>query len=231
MKPAYLVLAALCMTLACASSSAETNVLSNSDFEMNGGGLRGWKVTAGTTKYSVVSNDPGRRGNCIEGVETEPGGSLGRLLQNLDWKIVPGQTYRLTGWIKTANVASEGGVVIGVGTVNADGALVSGSFNTEIGRVNGTTDWTFFDSGEFVLPRLTPGTTHRAVYLDFNGNGGGMARFDDVSLIGPVPKLLDLVWESLDDTRVRICASVLAIVLTIVCARWAYRKSDWYNRE
>ncbi len=170
--------AALVVALGTAFSCSAANILENGDFEADD--LQGWRVTQGSTLYRLVVDDV--RGQCVEGTETVRAGNLGRLVQSLDGKVTPGETYRLTGWIKTLSVQSDGGVVIGVGAVNADGALVSGSFWKEVGHVKGSSNWKYFESKDIVLPGLTPGAVGYAVYLDFNGNGSGRARFDDVVL-------------------------------------------------
>lgn len=244
MKPASLLSLLLCAVFLPNSFSDATNVLQNSDFEVSGEGIAGWRATDGTTRYTIV-HDPVRRSNCIEGIEPEPGGTLGRLVQNLDDKAVVGGHYRLTGWIKTTDVTSEGGVVIGVGTVNAVGAQLPGSFQMQVGAVRGTTDWTLFDSGDFVLPDLTTGSVNHAVFLNFNGAGGGTARFDDVSLVGPLPPsgasvhaaaqddtapFQTTVDESVTPTNVLVIAAYFTIFAAVFSALWAFRKYKRYAR-
>jgi len=233
----------ICVSLATASSSLAANTLQNADFDLSGDGIPGWRTTVGTTQYSVVY-DPTRRSNCIEGTEPEPGASLGRLIQNLGDQAVLGGRYRLTGWIKTMGVTSAGGVSIGVGTVNAEGAQIAGSFQMEIGQVRGNSDWTFFDSGDFVLPDLTSGTVSHAVYLDFNGAGGGKARFDDVALVGPLLAPDEPVRATTDESEVPVepivldsdtpgnglvIAAYFTIFAAVFSALWAFRKYKRYE--
>lgn len=233
MKSTFVLGAALCVALASFFSSAATNVLADPEFETVEAGLRGWRATDGTTKYTVVTDDSRDRGTCVEAVESAVGGSLGRLVQDLGERVVAGQTYRLTGWIKTKGVTSAGGVVIGVGAVDLRGALPPGASGIEIGRVKGTTDWTFFDSGEFVLPTRSPGTVGHAVYLDFNGAGGGTARFDDISLVGPAAARLETFWTWISSIDVRVLAMVVVAVLTLLAgtaAVWTFYRLERSDR-
>lgn len=245
MNPPHRPFLVSCVILATASSSFAANTLQNAGFDVSGEGIPGWRTTVGTTQYSVVY-DPVRRSNCIEGTEPEPGATLGRLIQNLGDQAVLGGRYRLTGWIKTTSVTSAGGVAIGVGTVNADGAQIPGSFQMEIGGVRGSSDWTFFDSGDFVLPDLTSGTVSHAVYLDFNGAGGGTARFDDVALVGPLPAPDEPVRATTDEsggsaetttensdsrTSVPVIAAYFTIFAAVFSALWAFRKYKHHERR
>lgn len=188
----------------------------NGDFEASTGDLRGWTVSVGTTAYSVVSDGPGGSGNAAQGIEPDTVGNLGRLLHEFNAKVVPGETYRLTGWIKTDDVQTSGGVAIGVGTLNGDGALVAGSFQAAIGSVTGTTGWTFYDSGLFVLPDHSGGNTvSHAIFIDFINNGPGTARFDNISLEGPLAAPPDLLYVDFAHTGVRRGTQALPIVRVV----------------
>jgi hypothetical protein len=205
--------------LVAAVPSYAENVVYNGDFEQGTSDLRGWTVSVGTTAYSAMSGGPSESGNAAEGIEPEAIGNLGRLLHEVNARVIPGETYRLTGWIKTENVQTSGGVSIGVGTLNQDGAFVEGSFEEIIGSVTETTDWTPYDSGNFVLlDHSGSNTVSIAIFFDFIGNGPGTAFFDDIVLEGPLATPLDPLYVDFAHTGVRRGTEALPIVRVVEAA-------------
>lgn len=218
MRSPVLLIAVFGIALNLAFSCSAANLLQNADFEAID--LQGWKPTPGSTVYRLVEDEA--RGQCVEGTQTTRIGDLGRLIQPLDGIVTPGMTYRLAGCIKTLSVQSEGGVVIGIGAVNKDGALLPNSFNVELGKMKGTTNWNLFESEQFVLPALTPGAVRYAVYIDFNGNGSGRARFDDIVL---TPTVSGGAWSMLQIGGVGLLG-VAIVFAGVFLGMWAYKKFE-----
>ena len=139
----------------------------------------GWSTSEGNATYSVDSTTS-YSGNCsVKGVEINTG-SLGRLYQDVTGITSPGNQYQISGWIKTSNVT--GGVVIGLDYVASNGWTPADGYLQEIGYVNDTPDWTFFQSDVFSLPPMPSDAAALWFLFDFSG-GNGTAWWDDVSLI------------------------------------------------
>jgi hypothetical protein len=150
------------------------NLAVNPGFES---GLTGWSVSDGSASYGP---DAGvRRSGALsaKGTETEAG-SLGRLYQDVTGKLIPGQTYTLSGWIKTQGVT--GSVVIAVDYVANGGWTPGDGYVREIGYVGGTQEWTFFQ-GTFTLPPRPSDASSLWLLIDFNA-GTGTAWIDDIVL-------------------------------------------------
>ena len=150
------------------------NLLLNSNFEER---LRYWYQTGGTADYSVdtcaVSGS-----YCVKGVEMEKS-NLGRFYQNVTGKLEPGKTYKISGWIKTENV--DGCVVIGLDYVDDTGWTPADGYVKEIGYVNGTKNWWYYESEPFTLSPMPQDCTWLWFLFDFNA-GTGTAWWDEVAL-------------------------------------------------
>jgi len=150
------------------------NLLLNSNFEEK---LRYWYQTGGTADYSVdtyaVSGS-----YCVKGVEMEKS-NLGRFYQNVTGKLEPRKTYKISGWIKTENV--DGCVVIGLDYVNDTGWTPADGYVKEIGYVNGTKNWWYYESEPFTLSPMPQDCTWLWFLFDFNA-GTGTAWWDEVAL-------------------------------------------------
>jgi hypothetical protein len=152
------------------------NIVWNSDFE---GGLASWSVSTGTATYTVDSTVHHGGAFAVRGIETDSN-SLGRLYQNVTSTIIPGREYVLSGWLKTQGVTG-GGFVIGLDYVGLDGATPAGGGVMTIGGVLGTQDWSFFESGPFVIPPMPRDAAALCVLMDFNASAG-IAWVDDLQL-------------------------------------------------
>jgi outer membrane protein assembly factor BamB len=227
----YSVLAILCFSILFAlvpDVSAQKNILSNSGFEA---GLRSWSVTAGTAVYSI---DPVSHSGAssVKGVEISPG-NIGRLYQDVTGIVSPGNQYMISGWIKTFNVT--GRVVIGLDYVTSGHYTPVDGYITEIGHMNGTHDWAFYESTVFTMPPMPSDAVALYFLFDFN-NGSGTAWWDDVSLtsisepsstqlggwpmfghdpsnarysLSRAPQTSQVLWDSTFDSQIRTSISVL----------------------
>ncbi|HWR63596.1 MAG TPA: carbohydrate binding domain-containing protein, partial [Candidatus Thermoplasmatota archaeon] len=145
---------------------AQTNILSNSGFE---DGLGSWNVTSGTAVYSIDTSTRHSGASSVMGVETSFV-NLGRLYQNVTGLVSPGTQFKISGWIKTLNVA--GGVVIGLEYVSSNNYTPVDGYIVEIGYVGGTNDWAFFESPTFTMPAMPSDAVALYFLIDFNmGNG------------------------------------------------------------
>jgi PKD repeat protein len=158
------------------SASTPPQWLKNPGFEND---LHFWSATDDAS-YTLDNTTYHSGHNSVMGVEAHEG-DLGRLYQDLTSVCIPGHTYKISGWIKTAYVVGD--VVIALDYVTPGGWCPADGYVQEIGYVTGTRDWTYFESPEFTLPSRMPRDCSSLWFLfDFN-NGKGFAWFDDVSLI------------------------------------------------
>lgn len=161
---------------ASALTSTAPNVITNPGFENR---LTGWSTTKGTAVF--VPDSTTQHSGCCSAEELEiTQGSLGRLYQDVTGLASPGDEYQISGWIKTSNVQGE--AVIGLDYVGAGGWTPPDGYVMEIGRVNGTQDWTHFQSAPFALPRM-PSDAQALWFFSDSNTGRGTAWFDDVSLV------------------------------------------------
>jgi hypothetical protein len=164
-------------------------ILLNRGFEE---GLSGWATTSGTASYTA---DPVVRHTGLfsaRGVDDMPG-SLGVLFQDLTGRLIPGEQYTLSGWIKTEGVVGGGGAAFGLTYTDSLGFTPAEGNVMSLGFVTGTQDWTLFTSVPFVLPPMPPNTSSLHFSLDFAA-ARGTAWFDDLSLTGPASTLFLDVW-------------------------------------
>ena len=171
------VLAILCFSILVAltpGALAQRNLLLNSGFE---NGLDSWNVTPGTAVYSIDSVSHSGASS-VKGVEISPG-NIGRLYQDVTGLVTPGNQYMISGWIKTFNVT--GSVVIGLDYVTSSYYTPVDGYIAEIGHVNSTHDWAFFESSVFTLQPMPLDSDALFFLFDFN-YGFGTAWWDDVSL-------------------------------------------------
>jgi hypothetical protein len=158
------------------STTLSQNLLFNPGFE---NGLSGWSVSQGTAVYTRDSSVWHSGSSSVKGVENNTG-SLGRLYQNVGSITSVGSQYQISGWIKTSNII--GYAVIALNYVDSNGITpADGNVNT-LGFVNGTQDWTFFQSPVFTLPAMPSDTRMLWFLFDFYA-GAGTAWVDDVSLV------------------------------------------------
>lgn len=225
------VLAILCFSILFALVSdvlAQKNILSNSGFE---DGLSSWNVTSGTAVYSIDSVSHSGASS-VMGVEISPG-NIGRLYQDVTAIVIPGNQYMISGWIKTFNVT--GSVVIGLNYVTSGYYTPVDGYIAEIGQVNGTHDWTFYESSVFTVPPMPSDSVALYFLFDFN-NGFGTAWWDDVSLtlisqpssnqlggwpmfghdlsnarysLSRAPQTSQVLWDSTFDSQIRTSITVL----------------------
>lgn len=102
------------------------------------------------------------------------------LMQVVD--VEPNATYRLSGYIKTANLTTDSGARIEVYDVTQglDGPY---AFAYSTPDVRGTNDWTYVEVTFTTLPTTTKVSVRLRRYSD-HGPVSGVAWFDDVSLTG-----------------------------------------------
>ena len=124
------------------------NLLENPGFEQQ---LNGWHISSGSATYTAQSQMVHSGIYSAKGTETS-NGSLGRLYQDVTYKAVPGQQYKISGWIKTENVT--GNVVIALDYVDSTGWTPVDGYVREIGLVSGTKDWTYYESQPFIVPGM-----------------------------------------------------------------------------
>jgi hypothetical protein len=162
---------------------AGQNLVVNGGFEV---GLEGWhstrEINPSDTASFGIDPSSSRFGQSLLGLESS-GGNLGRLYQDVTARTSAGRVYKLGGWLKAQNVT--GVVVIGLDYVNSSGVTPSAeSYIREVGFVSGTSDWTYFESGPFLLPPMPSGMGNVALWLlvDFNV-GSGIAWWDEVFLV------------------------------------------------
>jgi hypothetical protein len=158
-----------------AYSDDETNVVLNPGCE---NGLDFWSSTGGTATYESNSSIRNAGSYSAKGIETNKD-NLGRLYQDVTAIVSPGARYKIGGWIKTEAV--DGAVVIALDYVGSGGWSPPDGYVEEIGHVSGTTDWTYYESDEFLLPPMPADCVAAWFLFDFN-RGQGSAWWDDVCL-------------------------------------------------
>ncbi|WP_053376444.1 polysaccharide lyase family 8 super-sandwich domain-containing protein [Paenibacillus sp. FJAT-27812] len=101
---------------------------------------------------------------------TSSRGSIGATVQ-----VTPGKSYKLSVWMKTANVVSENGVFVRTQYLTSTGSKVSDGPKTVV--LKGTEDWT---KHEAVM--TVPATASKLKIEPFLETGTGTAWFDDLRL-------------------------------------------------
>jgi outer membrane protein assembly factor BamB len=161
----------------------QTNILLNPDFEDS---LNDWSTFLGTASYTIDSSTKHSGASSVMGVETNSD-NIGRMYRDVTDITVSGQQYQISGWIKTSGVT--GSVVFALDYVTSLHYTPADGFVMEIGNVNGTTDWTYYESPVFTLPQKPADAEALYFLLDFNA-GTGTAWWDDLqlsSISGVVP--------------------------------------------
>ena len=155
------------------------NLLTNSSYEemSEPGKPLSWSTYTweeNTKDIAFELSDVARSGSHSVTMSSEQGGD-GYWLQHVE--VTPYTNYRLSGWVKTEDIASKGGLgayfLVGPRLGTTGGILPSREFSM------GTHDWT---QQEFVFNSLQYKTL--VVFLLFGGGDGvtGKAWFDDLSL-------------------------------------------------
>ncbi|HSW56835.1 MAG TPA: carbohydrate binding domain-containing protein [Dehalococcoidales bacterium] len=158
------------------TTPVDVNLLINPGFE---NGLNDWANTGGSAAYEVVPGQP-EGSFAVQGIESDSA-NLGRLYQVVTGSVTQGKNYRISGWIKTQNVAGGGHVSIGLTHVDLNGQSPPAGSIMEIGMINGTHEWTYFLSDPFVLPPRPAGYSATWLVIDFSDTTG-TAWFDDLFL-------------------------------------------------
>ncbi len=162
------------------------NLIVNSTFQ---DGLTGWSPSQQTAGYSLDVNTSIYSG-CCSAMGTETGNtSIGLFYQDVSGVTHPGGSYRISGWIKTKDLV--GVALIALDYVNSDAKSFTPADGhvVEIGRVDSTTGWTFFQSSVFTLPSKPVDASALWFYFDIsNGVGAGTAWFDGLTLVATVPE-------------------------------------------
>ena len=167
--------------LGMGTMTSTQNLLENPGFEQQ---LTGWSTSDGSAAYTAQTQTVHAGTYSAKGVETSSG-SLGRLYQEVTSKVVVGQQYKISGWIKTEGITGQ--VIIGLDYVTSGGWTPGGGYIKGIGYVSGTKDWTYYESVPFTMPAMPAEATALWVLFDFNA-GAGTAYWDDVALM-PVPSV------------------------------------------
>jgi len=152
--------------------SEPVNLLQNADFTAASNGVpSGWgdlRVYSGAGRdvVTVAQANDGRRGTPCLRISTERASDCGVAALV---PVQPGTRYRLSGWIRTAEVKPLRG---------SDGAMLNVHGGVRTNGVQGTTDWTQ------VAVEFEAGSAEIVVHCLFGGYGGaaGTAWFDDVAL-------------------------------------------------
>lgn len=174
-------MAIVIVLLLVAHSAYGNNILQNPGFE---NGLTSWTTTVGAAIYTADSSVVHTGRFSVRGVESQQG-SLGRLFQDVTGRLIVGEQYTISGWIKTQDVVGAVGAIIILDYVDQVGAVPTDGNIVPIGFVTGTQDWTFFMSAPFTLPPKPPDASSLHFALDFAA-ASGTAWFDDLTLSGPV---------------------------------------------
>jgi alpha-N-arabinofuranosidase len=171
MRAAPVLAVVSCLALLPVVRAAEPGALKNAGFEA---GHEGWLLTTYGAR-PVVEKDTAvlREGkSSLRVVATEP--SDAALSQEV--RLVPGQLYRLSGWIRTRGLDPHGAPVYGTFQVQhpgGRGTIASGASH------GGDSEWTevpvYFEAPPGGLTRVC------AFFVGF-GKGTGTAWFDDIKL-------------------------------------------------
>ncbi|MCX7969594.1 MAG: hypothetical protein N3B10_14060 [Armatimonadetes bacterium] len=162
---------ALAQAVSIFAHSRKTNLLTNEGFEMEGG----WDFYgAGAKGVQFLRSNESRSGNWCASIEVEEGAAIDwyQWRQRID-SVKVGATYRLTGWVRTANVRRASGAYISLSAYDSQGRRLLFS---DASRINGTRGW-FKLSATLTVPK-------GAAYL-FAAcvlHGFGQAFFDDLRL-------------------------------------------------
>jgi hypothetical protein len=176
-RPSVFVFTLLLVNLGSVSAQ---NQITNPGFEDF---LTSWTTTPGSAAFS--SDFTTRHGGTYSARGDEfSDGSLGALQQEVTSKLVVGQTYVLSGWIKTQNVTGTGGAILALTYVDKSGVAPADGGVTAVGFVQGSQDWTFFSSAPFTLKPLPSDAVALVVSLDFSASHG-IAWWDDLALTTP----------------------------------------------
>jgi hypothetical protein len=159
----------LCLAALCAVVHAAGGGLTNPSFEEGAGdSVPGWSrgVTPESRDVKLGVETPGRTGRKSLSIYSGKGG-------NAAWTstvaVVPGELYRISGWIRTSAVQGGSGA----------GLKVSGAAGTETRALWGTTDWT-----KVTAVFRTGKGSNLVVHCTFGGQrmSTGLAWFDDITL-------------------------------------------------
>jgi putative heme-binding domain-containing protein len=162
-----------------ATTAAESpnNVLPNSSFEeQRDGRPAGWRTTTHSGRGEFAVADTGHTGSRSVKISSEQGGDVSWSVQVA---VKPRTDYRLSGWIKTANVRKVGGANGAMLNVHELQDPVRGGTKALLGDNDWTQVQLNFNSGE--MRQIT-------INCLFGGWGRttGTAWFDDIELI-PAP--------------------------------------------
>jgi alpha-N-arabinofuranosidase len=153
---------------------ATPNGLRNGSFEeMDGTRVVGWKERKLQGEGTFAHAEAGRRGGHSVMLRSDAGGDL-------EWfgtfEVTPFATYRLTGFVKTENVAAKGGKGA---AFNVSTTALDASRDHPSRFLTGTNDWTELEV-VFETPYQDCVTVHCG--LGFGGAATGTAWFDDLKL-------------------------------------------------
>lgn len=167
------IILGLSFTFPVHTAEAKVNVLNNGGFEQGtyeifGPEVYGWQQDGQTLSRSIFDWDSTQKhsGSKSVMVSNETTNDA-RWVQNI--MVQTNAVYRLSGWIKTKNVA-EGG--------NQGASLAFIGTNYSSPKITGTTDWTYV-----YVDIVTRGNTFVQVaarLVGENGGSGGTAWFDDL---------------------------------------------------
>ena len=175
-------IAALALCTPTRVYSFSGNLIVNSAFQ---DGLNGWSASGQTSRYSLDSNNSVFARCCSVAVTGNI--SIGRLFQDVTGVTHPGYSYRISGWIKTKDLTGQ--ALIALDYVDAKSLTPADGHVVTIGRLDGTKEWTFFQSSVFALPSKPADASALWFYFDLsNSVGAGTAWFDNATLVATVPE-------------------------------------------
>lgn len=155
------------------AEASEINLLPNPGFEeTDGDHPSGWSDVriyggAGADKVSVASSSDGRTGNCLK-ITAADFSDCGVAVSI---PVKRGTRYRLSGWVKTENLETQG---------NSPGAMMNTHGGPRTQSVKGNADWSEL-SVEFEAGGDRQALVH--CLLSGYGLGKGTVYFDDVSVV------------------------------------------------
>lgn len=156
--------------------------IANASFEAQGenGVPSGWR--RGDAKHCATTTKVARSGQRCVGVRIEAAEGAGSDGWHCDVKATPGETLRLSGWIRTRNVGEPGYAYLAYYPYAGDKWVQP----HDIATVRGTSDWQPF-SATFTVPGRADRVTVRFGLF----NTTGEAFFDDVRLekVEPMPRI------------------------------------------
>ena len=162
-----------------ANSFATTSALQNGSFEaVSGRPPANWAKSSANTKPAYLFPEPGRIGGSSVGIKMSAAAPY-KPWPSARWQqkvaVQPGTTYIIGGWIKTGDIAGDGGARLAVLWVNSSGKTVKGAELMPYIKSNG--GWSYYK----YRAAAPEGAASCYLWLELAGCSG-TAWFDDITL-------------------------------------------------